>query len=99
LRYDQGVLGTRTKAASDALVTNAVSLWTNVSTSTVTLARGADLPVNVTPANFGTYDNNFGDGINPVVYDSDGSIIDSLYGAGASNGILGFAGSAYRTDT
>ena len=37
LNYDQGVLGSRTKAQADALVTEAVSLWTNVATSTVSL--------------------------------------------------------------
>ncbi|MBC8021664.1 MAG: hypothetical protein H7Y14_01000, partial [Burkholderiales bacterium] len=56
LRYDQGALGSRTKAQADALVTAAISFWTNVSTSTVSLVRGADLPVNVVPGNFASYD-------------------------------------------
>ncbi|MDP2759323.1 MAG: BACON domain-containing carbohydrate-binding protein, partial [Sideroxyarcus sp.] len=95
LNYDQSSLGSRSKSQADALVTEAVALWTNVNTSTVTLARGSDLPVNVTTANYSTYSNNISDGISPVIYDSDGSIIDMLYGVGAKNSTLGFAGSGW----
>ena len=98
LNYDQGNLGSRLKATADAQVTSAVSLWTNVSTSTVTLARGADLPVDVTTANFLTYWNSFGDGLNPVIYDNDGTIIDTIFGPGASTNVLGVAGSAWSNN-
>jgi len=95
LNYDQGSLGSRSKSQADALVANAVSLWSNVGTATVTLARGADLPVDVNSTNYGTYTNNFSDGLNPVIYDTDGSIVDSLLGVGAKSSVLGFAGSAW----
>ncbi|MFA7242954.1 MAG: BACON domain-containing carbohydrate-binding protein, partial [Sulfuricellaceae bacterium] len=95
LNYDLGSLGSRSKAQADALVTEAVALWTNVNTSTVTLARGSDLPVNVTTANYSSYRNNMSDGISPVIYDTDGSIIDMLNGVGAKSSILGFAGSGW----
>ena len=95
LNYDGGgTLGARTKAQADAIVTSAVSLWTNVSTATVTLARGSDLPVDVTSANYATYLGQFNDGKNPVVYDTDGTITDLLLGANAHTAVLGFAGSA-----
>ena len=98
LNYDGGgALGARSKAQADTIVTNAVSLWTNVNTATVTLARGADLGVDVTLANVSTYFNNFSDGLNPVIYDTDGSIVDALLGVGAKSSVLGFAGSAYST--
>jgi len=97
LSYDQGPLGSRSKAQVDALLTAAVSLWTNVDTATVTLARGADLPVDVTALNYTTYYGKYSDGINPVIYDTDGSIIDLIMGVGAKNHILGFAGSAYSS--
>ena len=97
LNYDGGsaTLGSRTKAQADALVTESVSLWTNVATATVSLARGSDLPVDVNASNYSTYLSNFSDGLNPVIYDTDGSIIDTLYGSGAKSSILGFAGSAW----
>ena len=98
LNYDQGILGSRTKAQADALVTEAVSLWTNVATSTVALARGADLPVDIAASNYATYLYDFSDGLNPVIYDSDGSIIDSIFGVGAKNSVLGFAGSAWNNN-
>ncbi|MCX7195653.1 MAG: matrixin family metalloprotease, partial [Proteobacteria bacterium] len=98
LNYDQGILGSRTKAQADALVTGAVSLWTDVVTSTVVLARGADLPVDVTTSNYATFLYNFSDGLNPVIYDTDGTIIDSIFGVGAKNSILGFAGSAWNNN-
>src|SRR5262249_17650728 len=41
--------------------------------------------------------NNFSDGFNPVIFDTDGSITDAIFGTGAKSSILGFAGSAYYT--
>lgn len=102
LNYDQGTLGSRSKAQADAMVTEAVSLWTNVTTATVTLAHGSDLPVDVTSANYSSYLGTLNssisnDGLSPVVYDSNGSIIDRMLGSGAKNSILGFAGSSWYT--
>jgi hypothetical protein len=31
-------------------------------------------------------------GVNPIVYDTNGTLTDALLGAGASNNVLGFAG-------
>ncbi|MDP1681402.1 MAG: Ig-like domain-containing protein [Burkholderiales bacterium] len=95
MNLDQGNLGSRTKAQTDALLTQAFGLWNNVSTTTVALNRGADLSVDVTAANYSTYLSQYSDGLNPVIYDTDGSITDDLFGVGAKNSILGFAGSAY----
>ena len=97
--YDRGTLGTRSNAAAATIVNNAIAMWNNVATATVTLTRGADLPVDVTTANMNTYLGNgtFGDGINPVVYDTDGTITDAMLGSGAHTNVLGFAGSAYST--
>ncbi|CAN5367255.1 hypothetical protein BH11PSE11_BH11PSE11_38280 [soil metagenome] len=100
LNYDQGTLGPgRSKAQADALVTEAVALWTNVPTATVSLARGADLPVDVTAANYLVYIDSPGtsaDGINPIIYDTDGTIIDAEFGVGARNQVLGYAGSGWN---
>ncbi len=100
LNYDGGgALGGRTKAQADAIVTAAASMWTNVPTATITLGRGPDLPVDVTTANYATYYQKFSDGLNPVIYDTDGSIIDLVLGAGNSGSVLGFAGSAVAGGT
>ncbi len=94
LNYDLGPLGARSKAQADAIVTSAVALWTNVGTATITIGRGPDLPVDVTTANFSTYEPVFNDTLNPVVYDTDGSVIDLMLGVGAKASVLGVAGSA-----
>lgn len=96
LNYDLGNLGPRMKADADVLVASSVALWTNVGTSTVTLGRGPDLVADITPANFAST-NNSSDGLNPVVYDTDGEIIDMIFGLGAKNNTLGFAGSSFST--
>ena len=95
LNYDSGTLGSRTKLQADAIVSSAVSVWTNVSTASVTIGRGSDLPVDVNSANYLSYYNKFADGLFPVIYDSDGSIIDLLLGVGSKSSILGFAGSGF----
>ncbi|MEQ1518833.1 MAG: matrixin family metalloprotease, partial [Usitatibacteraceae bacterium] len=102
LNYDQGPLGpTRTKAQADAIVNGAIALWNNVGTATITLAHNPlnDLPVDVTTANLATYRNNSADGLNPVIYDTDGSITDLIFGVNAKNTVLGFAGSAFSLGT
>lgn len=95
LHLDRGSLGSRGNASADALVRRAMALWNGVGTASVNVAQGGDLPVDVTSSNVGNYLNRFSDGLNPVIYDTDGSIIDALYGVGARKSILGTAGSAY----
>ncbi|RFC40365.1 MAG: hypothetical protein DID89_2727546980 [Candidatus Nitrotoga sp. CP45] len=38
-----------------SIVTEAISMWTNVATSTVALARGADLLVDIAASNYATF--------------------------------------------
>ncbi len=99
LNYDKGNLGSRSNNTADSIVNQSISLWNNVSTSTVNLGQGNDLPMDITRANFNNYLGKYSDGINPVVFDSDGTIINALFGSGASRSILGIAGSAYRVST
>jgi len=96
LNYDQGPLGSRTNAQADALLNTALSLWNNVATSTLTLSQGTDLPGDVTLTNSFNLEDNYNDGINPIVYDNDGTITDAIFGVGAKNFVLGFAGSAHN---
>ena len=97
LNVDQGPLGTRSNAQALSLVQSAVNLWNNVSTSTMRLSMGAALATDYNKSNYTAVFNSFTDGINPVIFDTDGSITDAIFGVGAKNGILGFAGSAYYT--
>ena len=55
------------------------------------------LSTDYTTANYTGVYQKYSDGLNPVIFDTDGSITDALFGAGAKSSILGFAGSAYYT--
>ncbi len=89
---DLGGLGNLSNAEAASLVDEAFAVWGNVGTSAITFQNAGSLSEDVVASNFNTYDN-ANDGINPIIFDEDGSIIDSLYGSGASDGIIGFAGS------
>jgi len=82
LNYDQGSLGSRSNATADALVNQSIAFWNDVSTATVNMTQGSDIPADVTASNYTTYDGKYSDGINPIIYDTDGSIIDTFLGAG-----------------
>ncbi len=95
LNFDKGTLGSRSNNQADALVLRAMSLWNNVSTSTFNISQGNDIANDVTATDANSFINNSRDGINPFIYDTDGSIIDSIFGVGQSRSILGVAGSSY----
>lgn len=89
-------------AGTDALVIDAFNLWNSATTSNVSLTKGANLNVNVNVTNYNSYiptTNNTTpatDGLNPVIYDTDGSIIDDFFGANQSDDIAGFSVSSFR---
>ncbi len=105
LNVDPGPLGSRSNAQANKILQQAFSLWNNVPTSTIRFVQGADLSQDITINNFTSIlpapQANLtsssalkgNDGINPVVYDSDGSIIDAFFGVGASKNTIGFAAS------
>ncbi len=103
VHIENGDLGTRSNDIADILVQEAFSLWNNVNTSTVNLVideiqlEFIDININ----NFDTYIPNIDstifnddDNLNPVVYDSDGKIIEAFFGP-QSELIIGFAASIY----
>ncbi len=99
LNFDRGGLGSRTNGQVDAIVNNAIALWNGVGTSSLSLSQGPDLPQNVDVTNYGPFLGDFEDGLNPIIYDANGSITDDLFGIGAKEFILGFAGSAFFSST
>ena len=96
-RLDPGALGNYDNAQAAQLVENAFSAWENIATATPSFTRGANLPEDVTAGNYTAYWGKFDDGINPVLLDSDGRMIDAIRGAGAKNNVIGLAVSAYFT--
>jgi hypothetical protein len=96
---DRGNLGSFSNILATALVDTSFHLWSSVPTATITFQNGGRLPVDITRINYPRYLDNFNDGINPIIFDSNGAIIDAEFGIGASNGIIGFAGSSYNLST
>ena len=103
---DPGPLGSRSNDLADQLVNNALTIWNDVSTSNIVLSQGTDMPVDITSSNFTSYIpdpnnnaiHNDDDGLNPIVYDNDGTIIDEYFGVGMGSGptatVVGFASSS-----
>ena len=96
-RLDPGALGIYPNAQAAQLADNAFRAWENIATATPSFTRGADLPEDVTASNYTAYWGKFDDGINPVLLDNDGSMIDAIRGAGSKDTVIGLAVSAYFT--
>lgn len=101
---DQGFLGSRTTAQADTIAANAFKAWEDVTTASITFNRSGALGGDVTNVNYfdvedaiNTCTNLAGDppgGIGKprsIIYDTDGSIIDLVFGTGQSDFTLGFA--------
>lgn len=93
---DRGSFGIFTNRQAQDLANLSFKTWSDVPTSNVTFHHtDADtLSVDVNGTNFLEYTTLSSvkiDGINPIVFDSDGAIIDSLFGEGSSTSIIGFA--------
>ncbi|HVO88657.1 MAG TPA: matrixin family metalloprotease [Casimicrobiaceae bacterium] len=97
LNLDRGSLGSRTNAQATALVQAALGMWNGVSTSTMRLNIGPALVTDYTLGNYLNVYGNYSDGVNPVIFDTDGSITDAILGVGQKLHVVGFAGSAYFT--
>jgi hypothetical protein len=89
---DRGSLGALDNATAIAHVAANLAAWEAVDTSTVRFADAGLLPVDVTKQNYASYMGVCGDGLSPIIFDTDGTITDDVFGAGASNSVLGFAG-------
>ena len=55
------------------------------------------LSTDYTVSNYNGVYQKYSDGLNPIIFDTNGSITDALFGVGAKSSILGFAGSSYYT--
>ena len=96
---DPGNLGPFSYADAAAVIDQAFSQWGAVETSVLHFRRGADLPEDVNVNNYPRYMDSNLPGQNPVIFDDDGAIIKDLYGVGAQNDYLGYAGLVTSIDT
>ena len=103
---ETGQLGSRTNDNADQLVRDAFTIWNTIDTSTINITQGDDVGDDIDVNNFTIYIpspfnntiHNDDDGLNPIVYDNDGSIIDAFFGDGQGTGpdasVVGFAASS-----
>lgn len=99
LNFEKGTLGSLSNADAISLFMSGLNDWNTISTANLTLSRGPDIAVDVTPDNIFEYMNCFtcfSDGLNPVIFDDDGSITDLILGQGMSRSIVGFASSGFN---
>jgi hypothetical protein len=91
-----GGLGQLAQAEAEALAVDSFAVWSGVPTSSVSFVPGDSLPCDLALETLG----NCGepgrailgvpdDGISPVVFDLDGSLIAALFGAPARNAVIG----------
>ncbi len=85
---DCGPLGVFDSVSARNIAKQSFQVWQDVPTATIAFSENT-LSVNVDQSNYSTYLDNYSDGINPIIFDSDGSIIQDLFGT--KFGILGFA--------
>jgi hypothetical protein len=104
IHAEGGALGTIDNNAADTIMQEAFALWNNVDTATINIslddtAITADINIsnfeNFIPNVSGTI-LNADDGLNPVVYDNNGEIIDAFFGVNASLDTIGFAASVFN---
>ncbi len=93
---DKGSMGAFTNAVARNLAVTSFQVWEDVALAVIAFQLDS-MSVDVNGSNYTTYLSNNSDGLNPIVFDNDGSIIDGLLGEGSSSNVIGFAGSSYFT--
>ena len=97
LTLDQDGLGMLSNSQAHNLVSDVITVWNGVPQSTLNLQIAPNpLSADVTVANYQQFLNQVLHGFNPVVYDTDGSIVDAL--SGSRNQIVGVAMPVFYVD-
>lgn len=80
---DRGSLGKLSNEQAVALTGELFQVWQDVPTASIEFQRADSLPLDVTGSNVMEFLNNVPPGVSPIIFDTDGSVIDTLVGAGA----------------
>ena len=97
-KTDLGSLGSFSNATATNIAVASFQTWHDCPGAAISFVNDGPLPVDVIGSD-SIYLENFTDGINPIVFDADGSIVQKLFGGNAQNSIIGFAGSAWDSQT
>jgi hypothetical protein len=96
---DRGGLGVYSEDFMKNLTIKAFNEWSNISKSRINFTFGTLLNEDVTESNFWNYIDNPKDGLNPIIFDANGALINLLLGNGAADQTLGIAGPLYNSLT
>lgn len=94
-RFDKGTLGIFSNAEAVALIQGLYSNWEAVSTSEVTFEQDnpGTLDFDVTETNFDSILNSPSLlGYTPIIFDTNGKLLDAFLGSGAGSSVLGLSG-------
>ncbi len=89
---DQGPLGLLTNAQAVQLTQELFKVWEDVPTASIAFRQAGQLSIDVTGSNFFSFFNTLDPSTNAIVFDSDGSATDAVFGTGARRSVIGFAG-------
>lgn len=94
--YDQGTLGNLSNTDAVSLAQEIFTRWQNVATARLTFQNAGMTSQDITTSNFTSFFSSCttSESANKfvVVFDTDGSIIDQVFGSGQKDHVLGFAG-------
>ncbi len=100
LHIENGDLGGLSNAVAVTLMQEAFELWNSITTSSINLNLDqTQIALDIDHLNYQVYLPNETDNLNPIIFDSDGKIIDEYLGNSQSDLILGFAESIVNTAT
>jgi hypothetical protein len=88
---DNGPLGDLSRNQAAAIVREAFLEWGNVPTATISFMDRGFLSVDVNSSNYRQFTRQQSQEGNPIIFDSDGSIVDDIFGADSARTVLGFA--------
>ncbi len=86
---DPGHLGPISHLEAENMIQSAFEEWESTELSAIQFRMGNSLPEDINGNNYYTYLNSYVSGLNPIIFDSDGQILSSLYGNEAEETILG----------
>lgn len=88
IQIDPGRLGPLTPEQVHSMVTAAIATWEQTPHSMIDIEAGSLLEEDITLENLFTVFDQPDDGVNPLILDSNGEIIDFILGEGASEDVL-----------
>ena len=89
---DKGDLGLLSNDEAIQTTKELFQLWEDVPTASITFNQDGQLSEDINGSNVLDFLNNLSTDISPIIFDNDGSVTDAIFGIGANEVTIGFAG-------